>query len=122
MITPLSEGIVNKSDGPKHPTHVAGPGDKDWAEIPGLGVIWHATSEEPRQSETRADRWAMFTRWGMRYKARDRPGRRLPKYTNKLKIKLIIQLSEKIALTVRRELLSLLSCTHDHEFVSHLIY
>lgn len=47
MITPLSEGIVNKSDGPKHPTHVAGPGDKDWAEIPGLGVIWHASSEEP---------------------------------------------------------------------------
>lgn len=60
MITPLSEGIVNKSDGPKHPTHVAGPGDKDWAEIPGLGVIWHASSEEPRQSETRADRWAML--------------------------------------------------------------
>lgn len=75
-----------------------------------------------RQSETRADRWAMFTRWGMRYKASDRPGRRLPKYTNKLKIKLIIQLSEKIALTVRGELLSLPSCTHDHEFVSHLIY
>lgn len=73
-------------------------------------------------SETRADRWAMFTRWGMRCKARDRPGMRLPKYMNKLKIKLIIQLSEKIALTVRGELLSLPSCTHDHEFVSHLIY
>lgn len=102
MITLLSEGIVNKSDGPKHPTHVAGPGDKDWAQIAGLGVIWHASSEETRQSETRADRWTMFTRRGMRYEVR------VPKYTNKFKIKLIIQLSEKIALTVR---LFRLSCT-----------
>lgn len=70
MITPLSGGIVNKSDGPKHPTHVAGPGDKDWAEIPGLGVIWHASSEEPRQSETQADRWAMFTLRGVHSEVR----------------------------------------------------
>lgn len=73
-------------------------------------------------SETRADRWAMFTRWGMRYKASDRPGRQLPKYTNKLKIKLIIQLSEKIALTVGRKLMPLPSFAHDHEFELHLIY
>lgn len=99
MITLLSEGIVNKSDGPKHPTHVAGPGDKDWAQIAGLGVIWHASSEETRQSETRADRWTMFTRRGMRYEVL------VPKYTNKFKIN-----SSSVSAFMH----------HDHEFESHL--